>query len=136
MMDDEDLSAASPVDLSQLDPLADQRRFDVVAQRIVRDGMAARKGTSLSLRQSRSAVADIARWSMPIFAAAALVVAAAIPTLAVSARRLSSAGVAPVAPSDRLGFPEPIIALTRTGGEPTPTDVIAAFDSRWLEASR
>lgn len=136
MMDDEDLSAAPPVDLSRLDPLADARRFDVMAQRIVRDGMAARSAAPSTYRQPRSAVADIGRWSLPILAAAALVVAAAIPTLAVSARRLSSANDIPVAQSDRLGFPAPVIALTQAGRQPTPADVIAAFDARWLEVSR
>jgi len=136
MMDDEDLATAPPVDLSPLDPLAEARRFDGLAQRIVSDGMAARSAARLTHRPLRSAVAEIARWSLPILAAAALVVVAAIPTLAVSARRLSSADDLPLAQSDRLGFPAPVIALTQAGRQPTPADVIAAFDARWLEVSR
>jgi hypothetical protein len=134
MMNDQDPSSEAPIDLTPLDPLVDVRRFDALASRIVRDGMHARRGTTIALR-SPSVMADVARWSMPVLAAAALVVAAAIPTLAVFARRLSSAD-APSGQIDRLGFPAPILALTRSGSDPTPAEVIAAFDSRWFGGPR
>ena len=135
MMNDQDPSSEAPIDLTPLDPLVDARRFDALASNIVRDGMHARRRTTIALR-SPSVMADVARWSMPVLAAAALVVAAAIPTLAVSARSLSSANTEPTAANDRLGFPAPILALTRSGSDPTPAEVIAAFDSRWLGGSR
>lgn len=135
MMQDRDGSGVPPVDLTPIDPRLDRQRFDALAQAIVRDGMTARRAAAVSLRP-HGAVAHVARWSMPILAAAAVVVAAAIPTLAWSARSLSSAGAGPSATIDRLGLPAPIVALTRSDRDPTPADVVAAFDSRWLEATR
>jgi hypothetical protein len=135
MIDDRNDPRNSPVDLTPIDPLLDHDQFDVLARTIVRDGMSARRATIAHLR-APGAMAAVARWSMPILAAAAVVVAAAIPTLAWSGRSLSLAGTSPQATLDRLGFPAPILALTRSGSDPTPADVVAAFDSRWLEATR
>lgn len=134
MIADHDASAAPPSDLTPIDPLADSRRFDRLAQSIVRDGMAARRATMVV--RSQSAMAHVTRWSIPILAAAALVVAAAIPTLTWSTRNLSPSAEAANGPSDRFGLPASVLALTRSGSDPTPADVIAAFDSRWRESSR
>ena len=135
MMDDRNDPRSSPVDLTPIDPLLDRDRFDVLARTIVRDGMSARRAAPVHSR-APGAMAAVARWSMPILAAAAVVVAAAVPTLAWSGRNLSSAGSSSQATMDRFGFPAPILALTRSGSDPTPADVVAAFDSRWLEATR
>jgi hypothetical protein len=135
MIDDHDDPGISRVDLTPIDPLLDRDRFDVLARTIVRDGMTARRAAIERLR-APGAMAAVARWSMPILAAAAVVVAAAVPTLAWSGRSLSSAGTSSQATMDRFGLPAPILALTRSGSDPTPADVVAAFDSRWLEATR
>ena len=135
MIDDNNDSRIAPVDLTAIDPLLDRDRFDALARTIVRDGMTARRATIAQLRPP-GAMAAVARWSMPILAAAAVVVAAAVPTLAWSGRSLSSAGTRSQVTMDRFGFPAPILALTRSGSDPTPADVVAAFDSRWLEATR
>lgn len=135
MMDDRNDPRSSPVDLTPIDPLLDRDRFDMLARTIVRDGMSARRAAPVHSR-APGAMAAVARWSMPILAAAAVVVAAAVPTLAWSGRNLSSAGSSSQATMDRFGFPAPILALTRSGSDPTPADVVAAFDSRWLEATR
>jgi hypothetical protein len=132
MIADHDASDVPPNDLTPLDPMADSRRFDRLAQSIVRDGMAARRATIVATPQD--AMAHVARWSIPILAAAAVVVAAAIPMLTWSMRDFSPALAN--APSDRFGLPAPVLALTRSGSDPTPADVIAAFDSRWREATR
>jgi hypothetical protein len=135
MIDDRPDESIPPVDLTSLDPRLDAGRLDLLTRTIVRDGMAARRGMAVA-RRPRDAMAHVARWSMPILAAAAVVVAAAIPTLAWSARYLSTAGPTQQASTDRFGIPEPIIALTRAGRDPTPADIVAAFDARWVEASR
>jgi len=135
MIDDRPDESTPPVDLTPLDPQLDAGRLDLLARAIVRDGMAARRGVTVA-RRPRDAMAHLTRWSMPILAAAAVVVAAAIPTLAWSARYLSTAGSVQPASTDRFGFPESIIALTRAGRDPTPADIVAAFDARWVEASR
>jgi hypothetical protein len=135
MIDDRDDPQVPPVDLTAIDPLLDRARFDGLVRTIVGDGMTARRAPTVHLR-AQGAVAAVARWSMPILAAAAVVVAAAIPTLAWSGASLSPAGPSAQASTDRLGFPAPILALTRSGSDPTPADVVAAFDSRWLEATR
>jgi len=134
MIADHDASDVPPNDLTPLDPMADSRRFDRLAQSIVRDGMAARRATIVATPQD--AMAHVARWSIPILAAAAVVVAAAIPMLTWSMRDLSASSAAANTPGDRFGLPAPVLALTRSSSDPTPADVIAAFDSRWREASR
>jgi hypothetical protein len=135
MIDDRPDESIPPVDLTSLDPRLDAGRLDLLTRTIVRDGMAARRGMAVA-RRPRDAMAHVARWSMPILAAAAVVVAAAIPTLAWSARYLSTAGSVQPASADRFGIPEPIIALTRAGRDPTPADIVAAFDAGWVEAPR
>src|SRR5512142_3184049 len=62
MTNDQDPSNEAPIDLAPLDPLVDARRFDALASNIVRDGMRARRGTTIALR-SPSVMADVARWS-------------------------------------------------------------------------
>jgi hypothetical protein len=138
MIDDRDeTDVPAPLDLSPLDPLRDDRRFAALADSIVRDAMAARRpATRVYARQSVMAL--LSRWSTPILAAAAVVVAAAVPMLARSTGDMSpipssgpaveSAGV-PALP-DRFGIPGSIILLAQSRGEPTPAELIAAFDPR------
>lgn len=136
MIDDgDDTDAPAPLDLSPLDPLGDERRFTAIADSIVRDAMAARRSASgVSARQGVMSL--LSRWSTPILAAAAVVVAAAVPMLARSTSDVSqvpssgpAAAGAPAIP-DRFGIPGSMIMLTQSRHEPTPAELIAAFDPR------
>jgi hypothetical protein len=132
MIDDQNGGDANefPVDLSPIDPLRDQATFDTIAKAIVRDGMAARARRDRS--QSRYAVvAHVSGWSVPILAAAALIIAAAAPLLTRSMADLSPASTDVATATERLGIPSSIAALAQSQQVPTPAEVIAAFDAHW-----
>jgi hypothetical protein len=155
MIDDRDggdSREAQPVDLSPIDPRHDDTRFAALAQAIVRDGMAARQRRARFEHES-GAMAYVWRWSTPILAAAAVIIVAAIPTLTrpvggrsgdgASVGSTASAGPPATAASpdgfasaDRLGVPASIVALVQSRRDPTPAEVVAAFDARWRGAGQ
>ncbi len=124
----DDFENARPIDLSPLDPLRDDDRFDATARTIVRDAMAARA----ALRHT-SVAGSLVSWSTPILAAAALIIAASVPLLVRSSRMLTPSGrpPAPAVAVERFGVPSAIVALAQSSAQPTPAEVVAAFDARW-----
>ena len=125
------------IDLSALDPTLDPA-FQAAVAAIVREAM----GGGASGRQGGPAAAlvAVARWTRPILAAAAAVVAIAFSVLErarVSAGNQASlrAGTASVA-AERLGMPESIVSLAAASRAPTPADVVAAFDATWTGERR
>ena len=96
-----------PMDLEALDPTRDSD-FESRVAAVAANAMAARA------RASRGLLADLARWTRPALAAAALILAATIPVLVRA--RPTTAG----APQSRgasaaeiLGIPPGLIALSR-----------------------
>lgn len=129
MSDDRDGDDVRSVDLSPIDPLREPR-FAEIAQAIVRDGMAARERHADAAARY-GAVASVARWSRPILAAAAVIVALATPLLIRSVPDVSSASADVAAAPDRFGIPASFVALAQSRHDPTPAEVIAAFDVHW-----
>ena len=135
MIDDQDDLAPLPVDLSLLDPLSDARRAEGMLSAIVADAMAARR------RVDRSVVAQIGRWARPALVAAAVIVAVSRPIAARSGAQLQrrsladAPAAAPLDTTGRFGMPAPVAALALSGHTPTPAEIVAAFNTRWIAAT-
>jgi len=135
MIDDQDDQAPLPVDLSLLDPLSDARRADEMFAAIAADAIAARR------RVDSGVVAQIGRWARPALVAAAVIVAVSLPIAARSGAQLQRRSVAdaPAAATldttGRFGMPAPVAALALSGRTPTPAEIVAAFNTRWIAAT-
>jgi hypothetical protein len=115
-----------PIDLSPLDPTR-SARFDAIASGITRDAMAARanRGTA-----PPDLLAELARWARPALAAAAVVLAVAISTLARLHRRPQGwvAKLSPAASAmDVMGIPKPLVELMRSPETPSLTQINEAL---------
>ncbi len=121
-MNDDTLSD-DPLDLSALRPDTDSARFDAMVGRIARDAMAARGiGTR---RAPRAGVArELAARSRTALLAAAIVLAAAIPTFAIT---YSSRPVPPRLPAtDALGIPRQLALILHSTRDPSLAELHAA----------
>jgi hypothetical protein len=112
-----------PIDLSSLDPTRDRARLDALARAISQDAMAAR-----ARRSSRPTdlLSELAGWMRPALAAAAIVLTAAVSTLAVT-RRPATRSVASAA--DVLGIPRELMDLLHSTRTPSLMQIDEALAS-------
>ena len=107
------------VDLSPLDPRGDPPRFDRLVRAIVQDAHvdAQRRSTATAI------LVELARWTRPALAAAAVVAIAAAGTLMYRRPQPSprDAGL------DEAGIPVAIAEWARTGSHPSALELVAAF---------
>jgi len=110
----------SPLDLSPLDPTRDRVAFDARVAAIARDAVqvahAGRDTTPLTM---------LAAWTRPALAAAAALVALALPPLLrdrpLPARAISTAEI--------LGVPRPLIELATSSTPPGVVDLVDALNT-------
>lgn len=104
------------LDLSALAAGIDTVGPDARIAAIVRDAMAAR--AARAARTPRDGlVGALVRWSRPISLAAAIILALAIPTLAL-VRRTPPPPV-PLPPTDALGIPRPLAVILHSNRDPS-----------------
>jgi hypothetical protein len=110
-------------DFGSLDPTADRPRFDGIVAAI-----AARAAPELARRRARTTpLAEVTRWTRPVLAAAALVLAVALATLSrVDAARAGTADPGTLA--EAVGVPSSIAEAIHTDQVPAPTQLLFLFD--------
>jgi len=114
----DDSKQGDPIDLSPLDPTR-SARFDAIASAIAQDAMTARTSRRAA---APDLLAELAAWTRPALAAAAVVLAVAIPTLARLHQRPQGwvAQISSVASAmDVMGIPEPLVELMRSPETPS-----------------
>jgi len=112
----DDLDHEPPVDLRSLDPTRDPARLGALLGAITADAMAARRA-----RAERGGVlVELAGWSRPALAAAALVLAVALPTLW---RARARAVPAPLPATDTMGIPRQLALILHTSRAPTVAEL-------------
>lgn len=114
-----------PIDLSSLDPMRDAARFDAVANAIAHDAMAARAGRPA---QAADLLSELAGWARPALAAAAIVLAVAVSTLAVTRVR-SPAARSVASATDVLGIPRELMDLVHSQRTPSLMQIDQALAS-------
>ena len=117
-----------PIDFTSLDPTRDSARLDAVARAIGRDAMIARAN-----RFSRQGdlLSELGVWTRPALAAAAIVLAVAISTLAIGRAPVVS-GRAVASATDILGIPRELMDLVHS----TRTPSLAQIDEALASAGR
>jgi hypothetical protein len=105
------------LDLNALRPSADAARVETRFNAITRDAMAARARRAPHIGVAR-ALATSAR---PALLAAAIVLAVAIPTLALTYRMAPTP--APLPPTDALGIPRPLALILHSTHEPSLSEL-------------
>lgn len=122
-MNDDSMNDDRPIDFSSLDPVREFARFDTVAREIARDAMAAR-----ARRSSRplDVLSELAAWTRPALAAAAVVLGVAVSTLVLyrgaPARSVANA-------TDVLGIPRELMDLVHSPRTPSLTQIDQALAS-------
>jgi len=112
-----------PIDLTALDPTRDPS-FDTRSRRIAADAMAARRAAPRPLRLD--VFGELAGWSRPLLAAAAVILAVTVPTLSyMSGAKAPRARGATT--SELLGIPAKLVDLASSGQAPTVTQLADAL---------
>ncbi len=111
------------IDLGPLDPTGDRERFEGVVRAIV-----AAAGPELMRRRARAGVmTQIALWSRPLLAAAAIAGLVAAAALA-RVRPAPSAAGSEVGIAEAVGVPQRIARWVRGEEEPDPADLLVALE--------
>jgi hypothetical protein len=109
----------SPLDLSPLDPARDRSAFDARVAAIVREAVHVAPG------RDSTPLAMLAAWTRPALAAAAALVALALPSLIRQrpqpARAISTAEI--------LGVPRPLIESATSSTPPGVVDLVDALNA-------
>ena len=111
------------VDLSPLDPTADQLRYERLIRRILG---AAEPELARRARQA-GPIALVAGWARPTLAAAAIIAAVALGALTANERTRTQPMESLV---DILGVPAPAAVWLEEGREPTASDLVLAMERR------
>jgi hypothetical protein len=112
------------LDLSPLDPAADQLAYERRVRRVLEAA-----APELERRRTlRTPLALLGGWARPVLVAAALVAVVAGGVLVATER--AGSGVAPVQAAETLGVPSPAADWLAEGREPTRSDLVLAMERR------
>ena len=111
----DDLGQEPPVDLRPLDPMRDSARLDALVGAISAHAMAARRTAT----ERSGVLGELAGWSRPALAAAALVLAVALPTLWRSRAHTPVASPA----TDTMGIPRELALILHSSRAPTVAEL-------------
>ena len=108
----DDVGHEPPVDLRALDPARDSAHLVALVGAITADAMAARRAAA----ERAGVLAELAGWSRPALAAAALVLAVSLPTLW---RARAHPAPAPLPSTDTMGIPRELALILHSPRTPT-----------------
>lgn len=121
-------SPDDPLDLSALDPFHDGASVDARARTIAAEAMDARaRLTTSAVTEGPSIVRALMFYSAPTMIAAALILAAALSTLARTAPRPST--IRQVSAADAMGIPRRLSDILHSSGTPSLIDLEVALDA-------
>ena len=123
-MNDDSVDGA-PLDFSSLDPTVDAAHVDAMVRAIARDAMVARAHRSI---RPTDMLSELAGWMRPALAAAAIVLAVSISTLAVR-RAPPAAGRSVASATDILGIPRELMDLIHSPRTPSLMQIDEALSS-------
>ncbi len=114
------------LDLSPLDPAADQLAYE----RLIRRVMAAAEPELERRRMTRTPLSVLGGWARPVLAAAAIVAVMAGSVLVATERDRPAQAQAPADMAEALGVPAPAVEWLVEGREPTKADLVLAMERR------
>lgn len=109
----------SPLDLSPLDPTRDRAAFDARVLAIARDA------AKIARAPESTPLSTLASWTRPALAAAAVLIALALPPLV----RGRSQPARPVTTADVLGVPRSLVELAASSTAPGVVDLAEALNT-------